>query len=234
MGLQPVDVDGLADRLRKPFVMEPLAEVDHFSVYVYLCTGAVARHRHLTQDELFYCHTGMLTLETDWGTTNLLRHEFAVVPRGLAHVSGSIMRTVVLFFQARADPDRKNGHGRLSADEPPGGLRKWSALEEVPRGTRPFLPRETATVDEMSLRVLRGEGLAPRHAHRAHDELLYTIEGSVQIDTDEGALVLSEGQLVVIPAGQIHRLESSQPSTLVSLIHREVPPAAHMGLDDAT
>lgn len=229
MDLQTADIDTAADRLTRPFVMEQVAVVDHFGVYLYLCTGAVARHRHPTQDELFYCHTGMLTLDTDWGTANLTRHEFAVVPRGVAHVSGAIMRTVVLFFQTRGDPDRRNGHGRTAVDEAPRPLPKWSVQVEARRASRPYLPRPLATVDDMSLRVFRAEGATPWHAHEGHDELVYVVEGHVELGTEVGPASLAAGHLAVVGAGRIHRLDAAEPSLVVTFVHGTVPPEEQAG-----
>ena len=229
MILQKVDVDALAASLTVPFVMYPVGEVDHFGVYLYLSTGVVQRHAHATQDELFYVHDGLLSLDTDWGPALLRPHEFAVVPRGVSHASGSLARTTVLFFQARGDPDRKNGHGRLSAEGAMDHLPTWSVRAEAAGAGAPFEARPLATVDEMSLRVARAEGATPWHRHERHDEMVYVVEGQVALGSEIGPLLVRAGEVVVVPRGRIHRLVAAEPGIVVTLIHGEVPPEEQMG-----
>jgi len=232
MILHKTDVDDLARALTTPFSMQLVAEVDHFGVYLYLSSGAVQRHVHVTQDELFYVHDGVLSLDTDWGPVLLRPHEFAVVPRGVSHASGSLARTTVLLFQARGDPDRKNGHGRLSAEGGMDHLPSWSVRAQAAAGAgagAPFATRPLATVDEMSLRVARAEGATPWHRHDLHDEMVYVVEGQVALGSEIGPLLVRAGELVVLPRGRIHRLVAAEPGIVVTLIHGEVPPEEQMG-----
>jgi len=226
---QKIDLDALAQALTAPFVMHPVGQVDHFGVYLYLASGVLQRHRHATQDELFYVHDGALSLDTDWGQALLHRHEFAVVPRGLNHASGSLVRTTVLFFQLRGDPERKNGHGRLSAADRPDGLPTWSVLEQAAAAQAPYRALPLATVDEMSLRVLRAEGATPWHRHDLHDEMVYVVEGQLAIGSEMGPLLVRAGELLVLPRRRIHRLVATAPSVVVTLVHGEVSPEEQMG-----
>jgi len=43
------------------------------------------------------------------------------------------------------------------------------------------------------------------HVHEASDELFYVIEGSFFLETDEGAVQLGAGELIVVPRGMRHR-----------------------------
>jgi quercetin dioxygenase-like cupin family protein len=226
---EKVDIDALAEALTEPFVMQRVAEVDHFAVYLYLCTGVVARHRHSMQDELFYVHSGALTLDTDWGEATLRRHEFAVVPQGVAHSSGSLARTIVLLFQAQGDPERRNGRGRFGAEGEPGRLQRWSALAGGNEEDRPREPLALASADGMSLRIVRPREDTPWHSHAGHDELLYLIEGELGIGSEQGPLALRAGEMSVISRGRIHRLTASGPSVAVSFIHRKVRPEEQLG-----
>lgn len=229
MILYKIDVQAVAASLTQPFHMEHLARVDHFAVYLYLCEGAVARHRHAVQDELFYVQQGSMALDTDWGRLDLEAGELAVVPRGVSHVSGSLVRTIVMLFQAQADPDRKNGHGRLTGDDPLATLPKWSVAAEAEQSLQSFLPMPVAQVDEMSLRVLWCEGATSWHAHEAHEELLLVTEGRLEVGTELGPLTMNAGELLVIPRDRIHRLAARQRTVVVSFIHGEVSPTQHMG-----
>jgi|YNPNPStandDraft_1061719.scaffolds.fasta_scaffold52779_2 mannose-6-phosphate isomerase-like protein (cupin superfamily) len=227
-----VSLASAAQKLTQPFVMSKIAQVDHFAVYFYLCSGVVARHSHSTNDELFYVYRGLLSLDTDWGPSTLGEHECAVVPRGVGHSSGSVLETLVLLFQAQGEPERRNGHGRLSAEERRDTLPKYGPLEEAARLSRPFAPLPLAQVDEMSLRVLWAEGETRWHLHTAHDELLWVIEGGLEVSCELGPLKVAQDELVVVPRGRIHRLVSKEYTVVVSLIHGEVAPERQMEPSD--
>jgi|YNPNPStandDraft_1061719.scaffolds.fasta_scaffold11741_4 homogentisate 1,2-dioxygenase len=229
MSLVKVDLGAAAKKLNKPFLMEEVAQVDHFALYLYLCEGAVAKHRHLTQDELFYVHSGVLSLDTDWGAIMLSRREFTVIPRGLSHLSGSVVRTVVLLFQSRSDPDRKNGHGRILLTPRPHALLKWSVAEEVNFLRQPYLPVPLAQVDEMSLRLVWCQGETAWHAHVDHDELIFVMEGRVEIGSELGPLSVAPDELVVIPRARVHRLAAAQRAIALAFIHNHVLPQVQMG-----
>lgn len=209
--------------------MEHVAQVDHFAVYLYLCQGAVARHRHMTQDELFYVHSGLLALDTDWGRITLSRREFASVPQGLAHVSGSVVRTIVMLFQARGDPERKDGHGRMGRAGHGELLPKWSVDREANSLATPYLPVAVARVDEMSLRLVWCLGETNWHVHPNHDEMLFVVDGSVEVATHMESVRASANDLLVVPRRQIHRLTSRQDTILTSLVHGQVGLRDHMG-----
>jgi len=229
MGLSKVDLNAAVGKLSKPFFMEPIAQVDHFALYLYLCEGAVAQHRHLTQDELFYVHSGVLSLNTDWGSVMLSRREFAVVPRGLSHLSGSIVRTAVVLFQAQSDPNRKNGHGRMIVAPRPHSLPKWSVGEAASLLRQPYLPIALAQADEMSLRLVWCQGETSWHAHPDHDELLFVMEGRLDLGSEMGSVSVAADEMLVIPRDRVHRLTSAERATALSLIHNQVPPRAQMG-----
>jgi len=229
MVIHKVNVEDVARGLQKPFLMEHVAQVDHFAVYLYLCQGAVARHRHITQDELFYVHSGLLALDTDWGRITLSRREVAVVPQGLAHVSGSIVRTVVMLFQARTDPERKNGHGRMGRGHRDNLLPKWSVDREAGRLATPYLPAALARVDEMWLRIVWCLGETNWHVHPHHDEMLLVMDGEVEVSTHAESFDARANDLLVVPRNRIHRLSSRRDTILLSLIHGEVTPQKQMG-----
>lgn len=43
------------------------------------------------------------------------------------------------------------------------------------------------------------------HIHEQSDELFYVIEGSFHLETDEGLIEISEGELIIVPKGTRHR-----------------------------
>ena len=219
----------MADWLQTPFVMETVVEIDHFGMFLYLCEGAVARHAHATQDELFYAFRGAMTLDTDWGETALQTHELAVVPRGMGHQSGAVIPSVVAFFRAQSDPEQRNGHGRLLLTDNLPALPKHSVDNAA--GTVPgvYRPVSLAQVDEMSLRLMWCEGASRTAHHQNHDVLWWIHRGEVDIETRLGSVHLSADELLVIPRGTLYRLKADRRALALSMIHDEVAPEEQIG-----
>lgn len=234
MSLETVRVGDVAKRLDQPFVMRPIAQIDHFAAYLYLCTGFVARHRHISQDEMFYVYEGLLSFETDWGRAILSNDELTVIPGGMSHLSGSLIRTIVMRFAAQSDPDRKNGHGRLTVEDGLDTLPKWSVERHMRLALENYLPFPLAQADEMSLRLVRCGGDTPWHRHPHHGEMLWVRRGAIEIGTEHSPVKLRRDELTVIPAGLVHRLSAEEPAWALSLIHGEVSREAHMGLAGQT
>jgi len=110
-------------------------------------------------------------------------------------------------------------------------LPKWSVAREKEQLQGLYLPRHLAQVDEMSLRLVACEGATTWHKHPHHAEMLFVREGALDVSTEAGQIRLAPDELYVIPRGEIHRLSAGQPTLVVSLIHGEVSPQAHMGLE---
>ena len=230
MSLDKVHVGQMAERITEPFRMHPVARVDHFAVHAYLCTGFVARHHHIAQDELFYVWRGLMSMDTSWGRIMVSDDEVVVIPSGLPHLSGSLVRSIVLHFQAQTVPERKNGHGRLVMNSSVDALPKWSVVRSAHLLEMPYLPLRLAQVDEMSLRVTRCQGNGSWHRHRHHDEMLWVREGALELGTEGGPVRLEKDELTTIPRNTIHRFSTTDHALIVSLIHDEVSPDEQMGL----
>ena len=43
------------------------------------------------------------------------------------------------------------------------------------------------------------------HVHENSDELFYVIEGSFQLETDEGLIPVNSGEFIIVPKGTRHR-----------------------------
>lgn len=43
------------------------------------------------------------------------------------------------------------------------------------------------------------------HVHENSDELFYVIEGSFELETDEGLIPVSQGEFIIVPKGTRHR-----------------------------
>ena len=230
MTISKARVGDLIRQLEKPFVLNPIARVDHFAVYLYLCQGFVARHRHALQDELFYVCSGLMRVETGWGKETLLPDECVVIPRGLVHMTGSSVATFALNIQATGEPERKNGHGRLMGEAASGTLIKGTYHNLGHELRDPYHAVHLAQADEMSLRAVMCEGITPWHQHAQHDELLWLREGTLEIELRESSLLLDHDELAVIPRNTAHRLAAEERAVAISLIDGRVAPHTHMGL----
>lgn len=232
MPLDKLHVGTLAEGLEKPFLMMQIATIDDFSAFLYLSSGFVSRHRHLSQDELFYVCQGLLNFDTDWGRLALSDDELTVIPRGLSHLSGAVVRTIVMRFAAATDVDRKNGHGHVMSESQ--GVLPKRSLPREDSILRPNVPLPVAQVDDMSLRLMSAVGDTSWHRHSEHEELVWVREGAVAVGGEAGSTELGHDELVVIPRGMTHRIEAQDRAWVVSLIHADVSPQAHMGLEGET
>ncbi len=61
--------------------------------------GAFIWHRHETEDELFWVHKGVLTLEFRDRTISLYPGEFLIVPRGVEHRPMATEEVELLLFE---------------------------------------------------------------------------------------------------------------------------------------
>ncbi|MCE5259251.1 MAG: cupin domain-containing protein [Chloroflexi bacterium] len=216
----------LADGLTRPFLLQQIARLDYFAIYMYLARGVVNIHRHILYDELFYVVRGSLRIETD--DKDMIMHEsdLALVPKGIEHTSSSLHDSVVLIAQAQAEPERKNGHGSTHP-----GLHIIKAdPHEVARGlTQTFFSVEFFQVDEMAVRAAWCQGVVGRHRHDDHDELLLVLGGQLEVATDIGTLALGTNEMIIIPHGRVHQLRTLEQTLLLSMVHSDISPSEQMG-----
>jgi mannose-6-phosphate isomerase-like protein (cupin superfamily) len=205
MTIKKVDIAQAAARLSAPFHMAVLGYVDDFSVSAYICQGAIAWHRHIDEDELFLVQGGIITLESEWGNTRLRPNEMAVVPKGVAHRSSSILRSTVLLFQPSVMSDRKNGDRRTVSPAQGQSLHKVSVAKAARQLTEPFKPVDLLTVEDCVMRLALIQGSFPWHFHAAYDELFLVFEGQMTLDTEGRNVSLQAGEMAIVPKGMLHR-----------------------------
>ncbi len=70
--------------------------------------------------------------------------------------------------------------------------------------TELWSPRVVAQVDDAYVKVAKVRGELTWHRHDAEDELFYVLRGELRIETDEGDVVLREGDAYVVPKGVRH------------------------------
>ncbi|MDH7486090.1 MAG: hypothetical protein QHJ81_07405 [Anaerolineae bacterium] len=219
--LQAVNIARAAKRLEKPFQLLRLLQVDDLAVDVYLCEGAVAWHRHTDEDELFMTYSGLMTLETEWGTVSLRPWELALVPKGVGHRSLSVWPSVVLVMRPVLLTDRKDGDRRLYGLPGETPLRKTSLIGAAEWPGMPFRPQFLLKIEDFSLRLLRCVGRGPWIEPRTGDTLLLVQQGTALLESEEGHLPLLGGELARVPKHLAHRLVSDTLALVLEWVCEE-------------
>ena len=210
MAIEKVDIAKAATRLVQPFQMTHLGYVDDFTVSVFVCQGTIAWHRHIDEDELFLVHSGVITLESEWGNTRLSPDEMAVVPKGVAHRSSSFLRSTVLLFQPRVMSHRKNGDRRTITPAKGKSLHKVSVARAAQLLTERFKPLDLVAVEDCVMRLALIQGAFSWHRHSSCDELFLIFEGEMTLDTEGRNVSLTAGEMVIVPKGMLHRPTASE------------------------
>jgi len=221
--LEKVVIAEYGERLREPFTMIDLAQVDDMAVSLYLCQGTMAQHRHLDQDELFLVHSGTISLESEWGTAVLRPSELAVVPKGVGHRSSSLLHSLVLLFQPRLMVNRRNGDRRLFASQPGGSLEKISLVAMGRQISIPFEPVVLTHVDTYALTLTLCLGVGPWQRSERQASLILCSDGHLSLDTEGEPLPLRRSELVVVPKGVPYRLTSAGRALILGLDRHPQP-----------
>lgn len=224
MPLEKLNLKEVGQRLDRPFAMIDMALVGDVTVSLYLCQGALAWHRHLDQDELFWVHEGVISLETEQGEVQLRPGEMAVVHKGLAHRSGSPFPSTVILIRCTIMPERKNGRRFLygTNEAPPQRISLNAAIENL---REPFRPHTVAHIEDSVFQVMGGEGDWPILEPYPHDALLLSLKGMAVIyDLSIQhmlPLILGPDELTVLYRNTPYRIFTKGRGTLVRLT-REV------------
>lgn len=216
--LAVVNIAREADRLKKPFQMLRLERIDDLAIDVYLCKGAVAWHRHVDEDELFMTFSGLMTLESEWGTVTLRPWEMALVPKGVGHRSLAAWPSSVLLVRPVALEDKKNGHRRLFGVPGEDRLRKTSLVGSLEWPGMPFRPQFLLQVEGFALRLLRCVGQGPWNERRRGDTLLLVQRGTLLLESEEQQAPLMSGELVRVPKHRQYRLTTDSVATVLELV----------------
>ncbi|MCD6553676.1 MAG: hypothetical protein DRJ03_09910 [Chloroflexi bacterium] len=216
MPTRKINISEEALKLLEPFAMTDLAYVGDLAVSMYVCQGSLAWHRHLDYDELFLVHNGMIILESEWGSVTLRPDELAVVPKGVAHRSASMLWSIVLLLHIHIFPDRRNGDRRLHALRGERQLAKINVSEQAKQITRPFVPQDLAQVDDFALRLFVAHGSVPwRKA--SQETLLLVQQGRLDLFTGDALSVLDAGEMLVLAQGMAYRLVAGERAVVLSL-----------------
>ena len=220
--LRSVSVSEVATALDRPFSMANLARVGDIVVSVYLCKGTLAWHKHIDNDELFWIHEGTILLESEGGKLALRPGELAVVPKGVRHRSGSILRASVLLLRCGFASHRKNGRRRLYATTDESRLERVN-LDDALQALASSLQFETtAWIEDASIQVARGEGAWPVDVPASHDLLLFVLNGTATVRTFQSMVHLHSGDLTAVPRGAVYQLSTTKDTALVRVTRQSV------------
>ncbi|PKM73009.1 MAG: cupin [Firmicutes bacterium HGW-Firmicutes-16] len=85
-------------------------------------------------------------------------------------------------------------------------LKKINIKDEVESTGGLYIYKKVGVLNSHALSVVQVENRTlDFHVHELSDELFYVIEGSFQIETEDGLLRVDEGEFVIVPKGTKHR-----------------------------
>jgi mannose-6-phosphate isomerase-like protein (cupin superfamily) len=70
--------------------------------------------------------------------------------------------------------------------------------------TEYWSPRVVAEVDDAYIKVAKVKGTFDWHSHDDEDELFLILKGQLRIEMAQGAVVLNQGEMFVVPKGVRH------------------------------
>ncbi len=88
---------------------------------------------------------------------------------------------------------------------------KLAALREL------WDPKIVAQVDDADVKLVKVKGEFVWHHHDEEDELFLVLRGRLTIQTRDGDVPLSEGELVVVPRGLEHRPVAEEEAAVLLL-----------------
>lgn len=66
-------------------------------------------------------------------------------------------------------------------------------------------PRLLGRLNGQEVKIARLKGEFVWHKHEAEDEMFFVLSGTLKIELEDKTLKLSEGEMVIIPKGVMHR-----------------------------
>ena len=218
MPLQTANLVAIAAELQQPFTLRPVASVGHLVVCVYVCQGQLEWHKHLDEDELFLVQEGVIALETERGQFNLHAEELAVVPKGVLHRSGSMLRATVLLIRPTGYTERTNGqrHFYSTGEEPP--LEKVRLARLATATAEPYRLVALGQVEDYEVLMAVGRGMGADQTAPATGSFWLAVRGELRIETHEGDVTeLRANEMTVIPAGTRYRFTCDETALLLTL-----------------
>ncbi len=212
-----VNLPTVANSLRQPFHLRPIAALDHLAISLYICQGQVDWHKHLDEDELFLVQEGVITLESDRGKVTLHAEELVVVPKGAYHRSSSALRSTVLLIRPAVMSERRNGHRHLYTTPDDPVLEKVRLAQASGTLSAPYQLTTLAHVEDYDLLLATAHGRSPEMCAPDVGALWLVGRGAVQIETEVKTLTLGDGDLTIIPPDTRYTMTAPNPAWLLTL-----------------
>ena len=91
-------------------------------------------------------------------------------------------------------------------------LKKKNLREVIERINQPWAPEVLELFDGFAVRLARYEGSFPWHKHDDEDEFFLVVQGTYILETDEGKVMLDEGECALVKKGVRHRPIAEKPA----------------------
>jgi mannose-6-phosphate isomerase-like protein (cupin superfamily) len=92
-------------------------------------------------------------------------------------------------------------------------------------------PRVVAEMNDYQFKVVKIEGDFVWHDHQDTDETFIVLEGELRIDFRDGAVIVGEGEMFVVPKGLEHKPYAKNEVKLMLIEPRGVLNTGHEGGD---
>jgi mannose-6-phosphate isomerase-like protein (cupin superfamily) len=92
-----------------------------------------------------------------------------------------------------------------------------------------WLPKVIAEMNDYQFKVVKLQGDFIWHDHQETDETFIVIDGELRIDFRVGAVVVSTGEMFVVPKGIEHKPYAEQEVKLLLIEPRGLPNTGHEG-----
>jgi homogentisate 1,2-dioxygenase len=92
-------------------------------------------------------------------------------------------------------------------------IAKINVFEQAKSLEQPFLLMDLAEIDDFAARLFNSEGMVAWHKHIDQEQLFYTLDGELTLETEWGNTTLRSGEMAVIPKAVTHRCGSLARTT---------------------
>jgi homogentisate 1,2-dioxygenase len=92
-------------------------------------------------------------------------------------------------------------------------IAKINVFEQAKSLAQPFLVVDLAEVDDFAARLFVSQGMVHPHRHIDQEQLFYTLDGELTLETEWGNTTLRSGEIAVIPKSVSHSCGSQVRAT---------------------
>lgn len=114
--MQPVNLKDKFSKFSDPWSPKIVARVNEMHVKLVKVEGEFVWHSHPETDELFWVHSGELSIELRDGAVHLAPGELYVVPRGVEHRPVAAQPCEVVLLEPTGTANTGNAGGERTVD----------------------------------------------------------------------------------------------------------------------